>query len=85
MRIKPLVDEFQTNFRTNYERWSAIDLDELTLPQLIALYDEFEDRVLWHWRAPIINDFFVMIFYGVLKKLSAQWCSGLTAERSDLR
>ena len=74
MRIKPLVDEFRTNFRTNYQRWAAIDLDELTLPQLIALYDEFEDRVLWHWRAPIINDFFVMIFYGVLKKLSAQWC-----------
>jgi pyruvate,water dikinase len=74
LRIRTLVAEFQKNFRTNYERWSAIDLDELTLPQLMALYDEFEDRVLWNWRAPIINDFYVMVFYGILKKLASSWC-----------
>ena len=23
---------------------------------------------------PIINDFFVMVYYGILKKLCSQWC-----------
>ena len=30
--------------------------------------------LLWNWRAPIVNDFYVMIFYGTLKKLRARWC-----------
>ena len=42
--------------------------------ELMALYYEMEDRLLWNWKAPIVNDFFVMIFYGILKKLCAAWC-----------
>ena len=40
----------------------------------MALYYEMEDALLWNWKAPIINDFYVMIYYGVLKKLSGTWC-----------
>lgn len=73
-RIRSLTAEFETNFRENYSRWSKIDLDSLRPHELMNLYLEFEERVLWKWRAPIINDFFVMIFYGVLRKLTAKWC-----------
>ncbi len=73
-RIRTLTAEFETNFRENYSRWSKIDLDSLRPHELMNLYLEFEERVLWKWRAPIINDFFVMIFYGVLRKLTAKWC-----------
>ena len=63
------VTEFETNFKTHYRRWSRIDFDSLKPHELMQLYLEFEERVLRSWRAPIINDFFVMIFYGVLKKM----------------
>ena len=67
--IDKQVAEFERNFKTHYERWSRIDYDALKPHELMQLYLEFEERVLRSWRAPIINDFFVMIFYGVLKKM----------------
>jgi rifampicin phosphotransferase len=69
VRIDRHVAEFESNFKQHYARWSRIDYDSLKPHELMALYREFEEQVLWSWRAPIINDFFVMIFYGVLKKL----------------
>jgi rifampicin phosphotransferase len=70
LRIDTHVAEFEANFKHHYERWSRIDFGALRPHELMLLYYEFEDRVLWHWKAPIINDFFVMIFYGTLKKLT---------------
>ncbi|HEY0159458.1 MAG TPA: PEP/pyruvate-binding domain-containing protein [Thermoanaerobaculia bacterium] len=70
-RIDKEVAEFERNFKLHYGRWSRIDLDALKPHELMALYLEFEEKVLSAWRAPIVNDFFVMIFYGVLKKLCA--------------
>src|ERR1051325_2960941 len=69
-RIDKLTAEFEANFKKHYDRWSRIDFDALKPHELMRLYYEFEDRVLWSWRAPIINDFFVMIFHGTLKKLT---------------
>jgi pyruvate,water dikinase len=77
------VAEFEANFKAHYERWSRTDFDALKPHELMQLYGEFEDRVLWSWRAPIINDFFVMIFYGTLKKLSENWC-GDASLQNDL-
>ena len=74
------VAEFEANFRTHYERWSRIDFDSLKPHELMQLYTEFEERVLWSWRAPIINDFFVMIFYGLLKKM----CGESSSLQNDL-
>jgi len=72
--INRLTKEFEANFKHHYDRWSRIDFDALAPHELMRLYFEFEDRVLWSWRAPIVNDFFVMIFYGTLKKLCTKWC-----------
>jgi phosphohistidine swiveling domain-containing protein len=72
--INRLTKEFEANFKAHYVRWSRMDFDALRPHELMRLYYEFEDRVLWSWRAPIINDFFVMIFYGTLKKLCTNWC-----------
>jgi rifampicin phosphotransferase len=71
-RIDRHVTDFEANFKSHYARWSRMDFDALKPHELMALYLEFEEQVLWSWRAPIINDFFVMIFYGVLKKLTPE-------------
>jgi phosphohistidine swiveling domain-containing protein len=45
--------------------------------ELVASYRELERKLLTRWDAPLTNDFFAMIFYGLLRKLCAQWCQDL--------
>ena len=40
---------------------------------LVNTYKKIESEVLFKWDAPIINDFFAMIFFGLLKKLIDKW------------
>jgi pyruvate,water dikinase len=42
--------------------------------ELVAHYRDLRDRLLLHWDAPLVNDFFAMIFYGVLRKRAQAWC-----------
>lgn len=42
--------------------------------ELAAEYRALERQLLLKWDAPLVNDFFAMIFYGVLRKLTARWC-----------
>ncbi len=74
LRIRRIVSDFQAHFRERYERWSALDFRAMAPHELGALYRQMEEELLWQWKAPIINDFFVMVFYGTLKKLCASWC-----------
>jgi pyruvate,water dikinase len=72
--IRRIVGDFQSYFREHYERWSAMDFRAMPPHELAALYRQMEEKLLWEWKAPIINDFFVMVFYGTLKKLCVSWC-----------
>ena len=48
-------------------------LKRLSADQLIACYHRLEQQLLTRWDAPLINDFFAMIFYGVLGKRCKHW------------
>ncbi len=74
IRIRRWVVEFEENFRQHYTRWEQLYFNRLKPHELHALYREMETALLWNWRAPIINDFFVMVYYGMLKKLCGRWC-----------
>ncbi|MGD8668194.1 MAG: PEP/pyruvate-binding domain-containing protein, partial [Desulfobacterales bacterium] len=50
------------------------DLTKFRPDELIDIYTDLEKRLLKKWDAPIVNDFFAMIFYGLLQKLSVDWC-----------
>ena len=54
--------------------FQGLPLTELRADELTAYYRELERELLRSWDAPLINDFFAMIFYGVLQKLSQSWC-----------
>lgn len=41
-----------------------------------ALYRRLERDLLAHWRAPLVNDFFAMLFFGVLGRLLERWLPG---------
>ena len=84
-RIRKLVSRFETLFEHHYRRWAAMRFDEMPAHELMAVYGEMERDILEQWRAPIINDLFVMVNYGVLKKLCASWCGDTTGSlQNDL-
>lgn len=50
------------------------DLSRWRADELVAYYRRLESELLPRWDAPLVNDFFAMIFYGVLRKLTGAWC-----------
>lgn len=69
---------------------NALSLSEPNLAdwradELAAYYRRIEGQLLARWDAPLINDFFAMIFYGVLRRLTEKWCDGkLNSLQNDL-
>ncbi|GAB4466373.1 MAG: hypothetical protein OHK0037_22010 [Elainellaceae cyanobacterium] len=53
----------------------AESLETLRTEELVTHYHDLERQLLTRWDAPLVNDFFAMIFYGVLRKLTAAWCN----------
>ncbi|MEW8034188.1 MAG: PEP/pyruvate-binding domain-containing protein [Candidatus Thiodiazotropha endolucinida] len=53
---------------------SQTDLVGMNATRLASHYHDLERKLLTRWDAPLINDFFAMIFYGVLRSLGAKWC-----------
>ncbi|ALC18016.1 pyruvate phosphate dikinase [Desulfuromonas soudanensis] len=49
-------------------------LEELRPDELVAHYRMLEEQLLTRWDAPLVNDFFAMVFYGLLRKVMATWC-----------
>ncbi len=52
----------------------AIPLETLRPDELVAYYRDLEGRLLAHWDAPLVNDLFAMLFYGLLRRLCIAWC-----------
>ncbi|NTV15463.1 MAG: hypothetical protein HGA96_16285 [Desulfobulbaceae bacterium] len=73
-RLDRLVADFDRHFERHFQRWTALDFEAMAPHQLLEVYREMEEELLWKWKTPIINDFYVMIFYGTLKKLCIAWC-----------
>ncbi len=57
----------------------AVALVDMRPDELCAYYRQLERRLLKRWDAPLINDFFAMIFYGVLRQLAEKWCNDKAA------
>lgn len=50
------------------------DLSAMSISELIQYYNSLELQLLKKWDAPMVNDLFAMVFYGLLRKLSTNWC-----------
>jgi pyruvate,water dikinase len=49
-------------------------LADRTPDELAAHYRDLRSALLLAWDAPLVNDFFAMIFYGLLRRLCTSWC-----------
>ena len=72
--LKKLVPAFNRNFNKYYDIWYAMDFSKMPPHKLMYIYQDMENHILRNWKTPIINDFYVMIFYGALKGCSKKWC-----------
>ena len=50
-----------------------IPLEMMRPDELVAHYRDLEGRLLAHWDAPLVNDLFAMLFYGLLRRLCSAW------------
>jgi len=49
-------------------------LEDMRLDELAAHYLDLKRQLLTRWDAPLVNDFFAMIFHGLLRSLADRWC-----------
>lgn len=57
--------------------YKAIPFAEKSADELMHLYLDFERKLLLEWKAPLLNDFFAMIWFGMLQKQCGQFIGGL--------
>ena len=72
ININREIAGFQKHFNTTVAKVPQ-DLTKLNLDQLAKLYRGLESKLLTSWDAPLVNDFFAMIFFGLLGSLSEKW------------
>jgi len=79
-----LAHKFLMNFNAVLREYQAKDFSTMTPHQLRTAYLDLETRVLGEWRAPILNDFLAMIFFGILRRLSENWLDPGGSLHNDL-
>ncbi len=59
-------------------------LAEMSGRELVEHYRELESQLLKRWDAPLVNDFFAMIYFGILKSLCEKWLGDGSLQNSLL-
>lgn len=77
-RIRRRVADFERHFQKHYADACGQRFRSMPPHEVLQWYRRLEDALLWNWKAPIINDFYVMVFYGILRKLCTAWCGDST-------
>ncbi len=73
-------EQFFEDVEKIISEYKQIDFYEKDAHQLMYLYLNFEKKLLNEWKAPLLNDFFAMIWYGMLQKRSQKF---LTKEQKQ--
>lgn len=65
--------EFMQLLDSTISRYKQIDYNAKNANELMQLYLDFEKTLLNEWKAPLLNDFFAMIGFGLLQKRCEQY------------
>ncbi|PAW77854.1 MAG: hypothetical protein B9S32_09645 [Verrucomicrobia bacterium Tous-C9LFEB] len=71
--------------RNFYQRLDAVlnakelPLSSMRTDELTHSFRTIQGQLLTHWDAPLVNDFFAMIYYGILRSLCDRWCGDRNA------
>lgn len=72
-RLPRAIEAFTAHLNRTLAPLEGRTLADENIESLIAHYRRLERELLQRWRVPILNDFYTMIFHGVLKRLVARW------------
>ncbi|HEV2131309.1 MAG TPA: PEP/pyruvate-binding domain-containing protein, partial [Longimicrobiaceae bacterium] len=72
-RLRHEVPAFHARVQAALAPVAGKDLCTWSAKELVDLYRRLEGSLLRHWRAPLVNDFFAMIFFGLLVRLIEKW------------
>lgn len=83
--IQGIVDRFLAYFHTQYQLYRRKSYQRMPSDEIFAHYLALDRVLLAQWKAPIINDFLVMVHFGLLKQLTEKWLGQLDANvQNDL-
>ena len=71
---------FQKSLNIKLKKYNEMDFNSMDTFQIIEHYHIFETTLLKEWKSPLVNDFFSMIWFGMLKKQ----CQELTGTESNI-
>lgn len=71
--IEDKVNKFMKIYQDMFDKYRNYDFNAAQSHDLVGVYYELENGVLRNWKAPIVNDFMAMIFYGILRMLIEKW------------
>jgi len=60
--------QFQSYFNKIMSEYELINFLDKSADELMVLYFKFEQTLVKKWKAPLVNDFFAMVFFGLLQK-----------------
>lgn len=82
LRLERDIPRFYTRLNTALTQPHS-SLEAMRADELAAHYHDLERTLLKRWDVPLVNDFFAMIFYGVLGRLTLKWCQDAKSGTTD--
>jgi pyruvate,water dikinase len=73
LTLERRIAAFHARFARIWAEYGALDFGAMSPAGIMECYRTLEREILWQWKAPILNDFEAMIFYGLLKRLTVAW------------
>jgi phosphohistidine swiveling domain-containing protein len=65
--------KFSKHLNTVMQQYEQMNFDKMHLEKIVDHYLRFEQTLLNKWKAPLINDFFAMIWFGLLQKQTSRY------------
>jgi pyruvate,water dikinase len=77
-------DAFIRFFDAIFEKYNSQDFLKMPLADVLHQYRQFEQLMVKEWKAPLVNDFFAMIYFGLLQKMTTQYAPAHTGLHNEL-
>ena len=71
-RLPKDIENFYKHIDRTLSPYENGKLEGKNSNELMEIYFELESKLMKRWQAPLVNDFYAMIFYGLLKKSLAK-------------
>ncbi|NBB80059.1 MAG: phosphoenolpyruvate synthase [Verrucomicrobia bacterium] len=71
--LPSMIRDFYAHFDATLKS-NPRPLETMRPDELCAHFHTLEEQLLNRWNAPLVNDFFAMIYFGALRSLTEKWC-----------